>query len=89
MMKVEYSSRFIKSYKKLVSRRPDVAITVLQKVVVFIQQSNSPSLQLHKLKGQLKDVWFFSVESDLRILVDLKDPEKILFVDIGSHDQVY
>jgi mRNA-degrading endonuclease YafQ of YafQ-DinJ toxin-antitoxin module len=37
----------------------------------------------------LKDVWSFSVERDLRIIVDLKDPEKILFVDIGTHDQVY
>lgn len=88
-MKIELTSGFLRSYKKLVSRRPDAAISVLLKVVLFLQQKNSSSLQLHKLKGQLKDVWAFSVEKDLRIIVDLKDPEKILFVSIGSHDQVY
>jgi addiction module RelE/StbE family toxin len=88
-MKIEFTSGFLRSYKKLVSRRPDAAISVLQKVVVFLQERNSPSLELHKLKGQLKDVWAFSVEKDLRIIVDLRDREKILFVSIGSHDQVY
>lgn len=88
-MKIEYTSSFLRSYKKIVSRRPDAAVSVLQKVVLFLHDRNSQSLELHKLKGQLKDVWSFSVEKDLRIIVDLKDPEKILFVDIGSHDQVY
>ncbi len=88
-MRIEFTSSFLKSYKKIVSRRPEAAVSVLQKVTLFIQQPNSPSLSLHKLKGQLKDVWSFSVERDLRIIVDLKDPEKILFVDIGTHDQVY
>lgn len=75
-MKIEFTSSFLRSYKKIVSRRPDAAISVLQKVVVFLQQPNSPSLQLHKLKGELKDVWSFSIERDLRIIVDLKDSRK-------------
>ena len=88
-MKIEFTSKFLKSYKKLVSRRPDAAITVLQKVVAFSHQPNSPGLALHKLKGELQDVWAFSVEKDLRIIVDMKDPEKILFIDIRSHDHIY
>lgn len=88
-MKIEFTAKFLKSYKKIVSGWPDAAISVLQKVVVFSQNPHSPSLALHKLKGQLQDVWSFSVEKDLRIIVDLKDPEKILFIDIGNHNQVY
>lgn len=88
-MKIEFTSKFLKSYKKIVSRRPNAAISVLQKVVLFSQEPHSRSLSLHKLKGNLKEVWSFSVESDLRIIVDLKDPNKALFVDIGTHDQVY
>lgn len=89
MMKIEFTSKFLKEYKKIVSRRPDAAISVLQKVLAFSQQPRSPSLGLHKLKGELKDVWSFSVEKDLRIIVDFKYPEKFLFVDIGNHDHVY
>ena len=88
-MKIEFSSRFLKSYKKLVSKRPDAAISVLQRVLLFSQQPDSPSLALHKLKGSLKDVWSFSVESDLRIIIDRQDPSKLVFVDIGTHDHVY
>ena len=88
-MKIEFTSGFLRAYRKIVSRRPDAAVSVLLKVVLFLQQKNSPSLELHKLKGELKDVWSFSVEKDLRIIVDLKEPEKILFVSIGSHGQVY
>lgn len=88
-MKIEFTSKFLKSYKKLVSRRPEVAVSVLQKVLLFSQQPNSPSLGLHKLKGGLKDTWAFSIENDLRIIVDLKNLDKVLFIDIGPHDQVY
>lgn len=88
-MQIEFSSKFLKSYKKLVSRRPDAAISVLQKVLLFSQQPYSPSLALHKLKGPLKEVWSFSVESDLRIIIDRQNSEKIIFVDIGNHDEVY
>jgi addiction module RelE/StbE family toxin len=88
-MKIEFSSKFQKSYKKLLLRRPDAAVPILQKILLFAQEPNSPTLALHKLKGQLKDVWSFSVERDLRVIIDRQDPEKIIFVDIGSHDQVY
>ena len=88
-MQIEFSGRFLKSFKKLVSRRPEVAISVLQKVLLFSNDPFSPSLALHKLKGRLNDVWSFSVENDVRIIVDREDPNKVVFVDIGSHDQVY
>ncbi len=88
-MQIEFSSRFQKSYRKLILKRPDVAISVLQRILLFSQQPNSPSLALHKLKGRLKDVYAFSVESNSRIIVDLTDPNKALFADIGTHDEVY
>ena len=88
-MQIELTSKFIKSHKKLVSGRPEVAVSVLQKVLLFSRQPNSPSLGLHKLKGDLKDSWAFSLENDLRIIVDLKSPNKVLLIDIGTHDKLY
>lgn len=88
-MQIEFSERFIKSYKKLVLGRPQVAISVLQKVLLFSHEPFSSTLALHKLKGRLDDVWSFSVENNLRIIVDRSDPSKVTFVDIGTHDQVY
>jgi addiction module RelE/StbE family toxin len=88
-MKIEFSTRFLKSYKKLVSGRPDVAITSLQKILLFSDNPLDPTLKFHKLKGKLSDTWSFSIEENLRVLVDRKDASKYLFVDIGTHNQVY
>lgn len=88
-MEIEFSDRFMKSFTKPVSRQPDVAISVLVKVLLFSREPFSRSLALHKLKGRLSEVWSFSVENNLRIIVDRSDPSKVTFVDIGTHDQVY
>jgi mRNA-degrading endonuclease YafQ of YafQ-DinJ toxin-antitoxin module len=87
-MKIECYEKFIKA-KKIASKRPEVAFQILQKVLLFSQSPYSPSLALHKLKGRLNDVWSFSVESNLRIIIDRSDPDTVIFVNIGTHDQVY
>lgn len=88
-MKIEFSSKFQKAYKKFIRNRPDVAIVILNKMLLFSQEPNAPSLALHKLKGRLEGVFAFSIEDDLRIIVDLEDPTRALFVNIGTHDEVY
>jgi mRNA-degrading endonuclease YafQ of YafQ-DinJ toxin-antitoxin module len=52
-MQIEYPSPFKKSFRKIVSKRPEAALTIMQKVLLFSQQPNHPSLDLHKLKGAL------------------------------------
>lgn len=41
--------------------------------------------------GKLKDLWSFSIENDLRVVYFFtKDkPKRAVFVDIGTHDEVY
>jgi mRNA-degrading endonuclease YafQ of YafQ-DinJ toxin-antitoxin module len=46
-------------------------------------------LKTHKLSGKLKELWSFSVDYDERILFYFIEDEKAVFVDIGSHDEVY
>lgn len=53
-MKFEFTAKFLKAYKKIVARRPEAALSVFQKVLLFSQEPYSPSLSLHKLKGELK-----------------------------------
>lgn len=61
---------------------------------LLAENSFEPSLQTHKLKGQLAGSWACSVEYDCRIVFDfVENPksgdEEILLLDIGSHDEVY
>jgi len=82
-MKIDFSSGFKKSYKKLLARRPDSAIIILEKILLFSQDPRNPVLKLHKLKGELKEVW------SLRILVEFPEENVAYFMVIGTYDEVY
>jgi mRNA-degrading endonuclease YafQ of YafQ-DinJ toxin-antitoxin module len=46
-----------------------------------------PSLRLHKLRGNLKNVWSISVSMNFRVV--FLDEEEYYFFDMGFHDQIY
>ena len=54
----------------------------------FAADPSDPLLRIHKLKGDLRDYWAFSVDDDLRVLFRWYDDVAFL-VNLGSHDEVY
>jgi addiction module RelE/StbE family toxin len=88
MKKIEFSNPFKKSFKKTVLKNSDVAFALMQKLFMMSQGINHPSLKLHKLKGALSNYYAISIEYDLRIILEISN-DKILLIDIGSHDEVY
>jgi mRNA-degrading endonuclease YafQ of YafQ-DinJ toxin-antitoxin module len=48
-----------------------------------------PSLKTHKLSGKLNELWSFSIDYDEWVISYFTEDEKAVFVDIGSHDEVY
>ena len=88
-MKIELSAKFRKAYKKLAIRKPEVAVIDLEKILLFSQQPNNPILKFHKLQGEYNGQYSFSVEYDIRIIVDLIDSDTAVFTMIGLHDEVY
>jgi len=48
-----------------------------------------PQLKTHKLTGKLQDLWSFSIDYDLRVIFYFVNETNAVFVDIGSHDEVY
>jgi len=48
------------------------------------------ALKLHKLKGKFSDVYSVSVNISYRITIEfLIEEDKIIPINIGSHDEVY
>jgi addiction module RelE/StbE family toxin len=88
MNKIEFSNPFKKSFKKTVSKNTDIAFVVMQKLFIMSQDINHPSLKLHKLKGELNNYYAISIEYDLRIILEISN-DKIILINIGSHDEVY
>lgn len=88
-MEVSFSSGFKRAFKKRIKGNEDWETRFWQKLEQFIVDPFDPSLKTHKLSGKLKDLWSFSVDYDDRVLFYFTEDERAVFVDIGSHDEVY
>jgi len=69
-MKVYYSSKFAKEYKRLPKR---IKLQAEDKEKIFRNDPFSPSLKTHKLTGRLKTYWAFSIDYQFRIIFELRD----------------
>jgi mRNA interferase YafQ len=86
---INISSHFKQSLKKLARRNPEMIAPLMESIILFTIQSNHPSLQTHKLSGELSDAWAFKVACDLRVLFKYAANGDIVLIDIGTHDEVY
>ena len=77
-----YSGRFRSAFSKI---PPDIQKKALEKEKTFRQDCFQPSLNTHKLKGELKDYWAFSINHTFRILFSFEENGSVSFIDIGSH----
>lgn len=89
-----WSKTFLRAFKRLMNKRPDLRQEVEKTLRLLVQDPFIPQLQTHKLKGKLSGSWACSVGHDLRIIFDfVKDKNKtnddIFLIEIGTHDEVY
>ena len=89
MIEVAFSSSFKRAYKRNIGGDAQRKKRFLSKLSIFIKDPFDPQLRTHKLSGKLSDLWSFSVEYDLRIVFYFSGESEAVFVDIGSHDDVY
>ncbi|MBD1931899.1 MULTISPECIES: type II toxin-antitoxin system RelE/ParE family toxin [Cyanophyceae] len=89
MVEITFSSSFRHAFKKRIKGNLDLEARFWQKVEQFTIDPFDQSLKTHKLSGNLKDLWSFTLEYDERVLFYFTEDGNAVFVDIGSHDEVY
>ncbi|MBD2614104.1 MAG: type II toxin-antitoxin system YafQ family toxin [Nostoc sp. ZfuVER08] len=89
MVEVSFSSSFRRAFKKVIKGNLDLETRFWQKLEQFTINPFNQSLKTHKLSGKLNKLWSFSIDYDVRVLFYFTEDGKTLFVDIGSHDEVY
>ena len=89
MIQVGFSSSFNRAYKKLIRNNTDKQKKFSESLGIFMNDPFHPRLRTHKLTGQLKNLWSFSVEYDLRVVFYFVADNQVVFEDIGTHDEVY
>jgi addiction module RelE/StbE family toxin len=89
-MEVSFSSTFKRTFRKRV-QSTDIETEFWNRLERFVNDPFDAKLKTHKLSGKLKGLWSFSIENNLRVVFYFtKDkPPKAIFVDIGTHDEVY
>ncbi|MBC7911537.1 MAG: type II toxin-antitoxin system mRNA interferase toxin, RelE/StbE family [Pyrinomonadaceae bacterium] len=88
-MEITFSSSFKRAFRKSVRSKVSLETRFWERMTIFQSDPFDPRLKTHKLSGQLKDLWSFSIEYDVRIIFSFIDDKKALFIDIGTHKEVY
>lgn len=81
-MKIIYSSKFAREYKKLPLK---IKISAEKKEKVFKKDPFDSSLKTHKLTGKLKDYYSFSIDYQYRIIFEIVKKDVVWFHSVGTH----
>lgn len=81
-MKIIYSPKFERSFKKL---SIFLVEKVIERTLIFNKDPFDSRLDIHKLHGKLKNQWSFSIDKKYRILFEF-DNSDVIFIDIDDHD---
>ena len=85
-MKIYPTEKFKDHFRYLVRKNSKYEKRVHKCLYLLDFDINHPSLRLHKLSGL--EVYSVSVDMKVRILLTIFD-EKIMLLDIRSHDEMY
>ncbi len=81
-MKILYSSKFAREYKRLPLSIKKIAE---RKEEIFRSDPFDPKLKTHKLKGGLKGFLSFSINQKYRIIFEFRSSNTAWFHSAGEH----
>jgi len=87
---VSYDKAFEKKFEKYKSKLTDGEKDKFRKrFEIFKENIFDKRLETHKLKGNLRDYYAFSIGFSNRVVFKLLDDCGVYFLEIGSHDVCY
>jgi mRNA-degrading endonuclease YafQ of YafQ-DinJ toxin-antitoxin module len=84
-MYIGRSKKFDKQYKKLPKK---IQQQFDSRLSLYLEAESNPLLKVHNLSGEYRGHQSFNVNTDVRA-VFTRVPEKLYFVAIGSHSELY
>ncbi|MBS1493548.1 MAG: type II toxin-antitoxin system mRNA interferase toxin, RelE/StbE family [Bacteroidetes bacterium] len=89
MIEIFWDNHFKKAYKKRTQNTPYLKRKLAIAILKFEKNPFEKSLNTHKLSGSMSEYWSFKVDYNCRIIFKFIDESKVIFYDVGTHDQVY
>jgi len=87
MTEIIWDKGFKKTYKKMIKYEHGLKSKFWEAMNLFSENPFNRNLRTHKLTGKLSDSW--AIDYDCRVIFKFLAENKVLLVDIGSHDEVY
>lgn len=88
-MKISFHSNYRKAYKKRVLINPKLDAKTVDRIKLFQEDPTNPILKDHQLQGKKAEFRAFWITGDTRIVYFPVAQDEVIFLDIGSHNQVY
>ena len=90
MAEILYTDSYLKRARKFIKKHPEL-VSQYEKTLKLLEiNPHHPSLRLHKLHGKLAQLYSASINISYRIsIIFLIEDDKIIPVDLGSHEEVY
>lgn len=88
-MKVSFDPAFRRSFQKRIHTSEKLKKRFNELLPIFIANPFDTRLRTHKLSGRLEGLYSFRIDYDLRVVFYFVDDDRAVFVDIGTHDEVY
>ncbi len=85
-MVVSFGKNFYKDYEKLSKKRQE---QFWDRVELFKEDQNNPQLNNHKLHGPYNGYYSINISGDVRAVYEVISQNKVLFIKIGTHSQLY
>lgn len=80
--------QFKKNFEKWIARDAKLSSQFAQRLALFAQGVRDTPLNDHPLTGSMDGKRAFSISADIRVIY-IETDDAILFIDIGTHAQVY
>lgn len=87
-MQIEISPEVDKELRKIKQKDSQLTKRIEKQLKFFSENPKHPSLRIHKLAGELNDLWSISITESIR-LTYIQDGEIAYFIKIGKHEEVY
>ncbi len=88
-MKIYLDSTYIKHHQKRISFNTNLSRKTTERIKLFRKDPRHPFLKDHSLAGTHFGHRGFWITGDIRIIYERISEGEVLFLDIGSHNQVY
>lgn len=88
-MNAKFSPSVQKELEKIQRKDRKLANRIEKQIVLFEENPKHPSLRTHKLAGTIDNMWSISITMSIRMVYVLLDRNSVIFVKIGTHDEVY